>query len=72
MHVCDIQTSYRPLVRSASKRRIDKMFQAEHERDRRPADRPMRDGALADINCEPAFDRIKSVFYQSIIGLLSS
>jgi len=43
------------------------MFQAEQERDRRPFDRAVRDGALTDVNCEPAVDRIKSVFYDRLI-----
>jgi len=38
------------------------MFQAEQERDRKLTDRPLRDGRIANVNCEPAVDRVTLVF----------
>jgi len=53
----------RQLTRSASMRRVKRMFQLGHERDGQPAEQPPTDGGTTNIiNVEPAADRMRSEF----------
>jgi len=68
MYVMQAQSACsRQLARSASMRRINRMFQ---EKDSEPAERLPRDsGPTNIINVEPAPDRIMSVFLSTLISL---
>jgi len=55
-------TPSRPLKRSNSMKRIDRMFQRGQEREQMPVDRPLRDDGPKSFNPDPAADRVKSVF----------